>query len=41
MDWPRQVIGKYSHGHQPSSDGFPEGFVDQRFERWVSDIRNL
>jgi hypothetical protein len=22
--------------NQPASDGFPEGFLDQRFERWVT-----
>ena len=22
--------------YEPSSDGFPAGFIDQRFERWVS-----
>ena len=26
---------------QPSSDGFPEGFLDQRFERWASSRRQI
>jgi hypothetical protein len=24
--------------NQPASDGFPEGFLDQRFERWVKRV---